>query len=265
MSPGPLIGMIVALVAVLVGNFFEGGHAGSLVGGPAALIVLGGTIGAALVQFPMPVVKHAMHAAGDLFKKPTVDPVMLLDEIVEYANKARKEGILGLEKLAPTAPDPFLSKALMMAVDGADSNAIRDTMEVIISHEEEHGEDAAKFFEAMGGYSPTVGIIGAVLGLIHVMSNLSDINAVGTGIAAAFVATIYGVAVANIIFLPMAGRIKMKVRDQATIKAMMLSGVLAIQQGMNPKLVRDRLSGFLPAPAGHKAEGGAGAAVKAAA
>lgn len=262
MSIGPALGMIVALVAILAGNVWEGGHLASLLGGPAALIVIGGTVGAGLVQYPIPVVKHALHLSGGLFKKSGADPVKLLDEIVDYANKARKDGILGLEKLAPNASDPFLSKALMMAVDGADSNAIRDTMEVIIGQEEEHNEEAAKFFEAMGGYAPTIGIIGAVLGLIHVMSNLSDINAVGTGIAGAFVATIYGVGVANIIFLPMAGRMKSKIKEEATVKAMMLSGVLAIQQGMNPKLVRDRLSGFLP-PQPHGKGEAAGAMAKA--
>jgi chemotaxis protein MotA len=133
----------------------------------------------------------------------------------------------------------------MMAIDGADSNALRETMEIIIDKHEEHGEEAAKVFEAGGGYAPTVGIIGAVLGLIHVMSNLSDINAVGHGIAAAFVATIYGVGVANIVFLPIGGRIKLQVRDESNLRQLTLVGVLAIQEGMNPKLVRERLSAFL--------------------
>jgi chemotaxis protein MotA len=133
----------------------------------------------------------------------------------------------------------------MMAVDGVDSQTLRETLEVSIGQEEEHGEDAAKVLEAGGGYSPTVGIIGAVLGLIHVMSNLSDIAAVGQGIAAAFVATIYGVAVANIVFLPLGGRIKLAVRETALLREMTLTGVLAIQAGLNPKLVRERLSQFL--------------------
>ena len=147
-------------------------------------------------------------------------------------------------------------KALTMAVDGVDSNTLRDMMEHAIALDEEHGEDAAKVFEAAGGYSPTIGIIGAVLGLIHVMSNLSDINAVGSGIAAAFVATIYGVALANIFFLPLAGRIKMRVREEAAVLAMMLEGVLAIQAGMNPKLVRERLAQFHAHPSGAPAKSG---------
>lgn len=253
---GPLLGMIVATVAVLLGNALEGGHLASLVGGPAALIVLGGTIGAVMVQYPLETVGASVKAAGATFKKPPGDPAKLVDEIVEFANRARRDGILALEKLAPNASDPFLVKALMMVVDGADSNTVRDTMEVAISHAEEHGEDAAKVFEAAGGYCPTVGIIGAVLGLIHVMSNLSDINAVGSGIAAAFVATIYGVAAANIVFLPLGGRIKLQVREATNVKTMMLVGILAIQEGMNPKVIRDRLSEFLPHH-GKKAAGGA--------
>lgn len=246
MKPGPIIGIVVALLCVLVGNFLEGGHASSMVGGPAALIVIGGTIGAVLVQYPMSTVKDGLKAAGGLFKPPPIDGHKVIDELVDYANRARRDGILALEKVAETASDPFLKKALMMAVDGVDSQTLRETLEVAIGQEEHHGEDAAKVFEAGGGYAPTVGIIGAVLGLIHVMSNLSDINAVGHGIAAAFVATIYGVAVANIIFLPMASRIKMGVHQMAQMREMMLTGVLAIQSGMNPKLVRERLSQFVP-------------------
>jgi chemotaxis protein MotA len=256
MQFGPVIGVVVALFAILVGNALEGGHMGSMVGGPAALIVLGGTIGAVIVQFPGSTLLGAMRGAADTFKKAGVDPAKLVDEIVDYANRARRDGILALEKVTATASHPFLGKALTMAIDGADSTALRQTMEIAIGQHEEHGEDAAKVFEAGGGYSPTVGIIGAVLGLIHVMSNLSDIAAVGHGIAAAFVATIYGVAVANIIFLPFAGRIKFRVRDEVQRMELMLTGVLAIQEGMNPKLVKERLSEFLHQhPAAKKAGG----------
>ncbi len=258
MQPGPLVGIALALIAILGGNALEGGHMSSMVGGPAALIVLGGTIGAVVVQYPFGTLKAALQAAGKTFKKPTLEPAALVDEIVGYANQARRDGILALEKVAAQASDPFLSKALMMAIDGADSNALRDTMEGTIMMQEEHGEDAAKVFEAAGGYCPTVGIIGAVLGLIHVMSNLADIGAVGRGIAAAFVATIYGVAAANIIFLPLAGRIKMQVRDDANLRQLALVGVLAIQEGMNPKLVRERLSAFVHGHGDAGAHGSAG-------
>ena len=265
MQPGPIIGIIVALIAILLGNVLEGGHLGSIVGGPAALIVLGGTIGAVMVQYPIGTLKGAVKAGLGLFKKPLEDKAKLLEELVDYANRARRDGILALEKVAETASDPFLKKALMMAVDGADATTLTGTMELAIGQEEEHGEDHAKAFEAAGGYAPTVGIIGAVLGLIHVMSNLSDINAVGEGIAGAFVATIYGVAFANIIFLPMGTRIKLAVRDKVQAREMVLAGVLAIQGGMNPKLVRERLSEYVHGGHGVKAGAAGGAPASAAA
>ncbi len=257
MQPGPIIGMVVALGAIIIGNALEGGHASSMVGGPAALIVLGGTIGAVLVQYPMSTCMAALRAAGGTFKPPPQDANALVEEIAGYAQRARREGILSLEKVAETASDPFLRKALTMAVDGVDSQSLRETLEVAIAQEEEHGEDGAKVFEAAGGYSPTIGIVGAVLGLIHVMSNLSDMGAVGKGIAAAFVATIYGVAIANIVMLPLGGRIKLRVREQAHVREMTLVGVLAIQAGMNPKLVRDRLAEFIHSDGHAKAAGGA--------
>jgi chemotaxis protein MotA len=265
MQPGPLIGIAVALLAIIGGNILEGGHIGSILGGPAALIVIGGTIGAVLVQYPVSTCLDAVRAAGRTFMKPSQDGHKLIDEIVDYANRARREGILALEKIASTASDPFLAKAIMMAVDGADSTTLRETMEITIGKQEEHGEDAAKAFEAAGGYSPTVGIIGAVLGLIHVMSNLSDIAAVGSGIAGAFVATIYGVAIANIIFLPLGGRIKLRLREEITLKELTLVGVLAIQAGMNPKLVRERLAEFVHSPASSKKSSAEGEAASAAA
>jgi chemotaxis protein MotA len=249
MQPGPLIGIVVALFAILAGNVLEGGHLGAMVGGPAALIVVGGTVGAVMVQYPLSTLWSALRAAGATFKKPSQDGTKLIDEIVDYANRARRDGILALEKVASSASNPFLAKALMMAVDGADSTTLRETMEITIGQFEEHGEDGVKAFEAAGGYSPTIGIIGAVLGLIHVMSNLSDIAAVGEGIAGAFVATIYGVAVANLIFLPLGGRIKLGLREEVTLRELTLVGVLAIQEGMNPKLVRERLAEFV-----HKSE-----------
>ncbi len=245
MDLGLLFGLVFGIGAVLFGNKLEHGLIRDVVGGPAALIVIGGTLGAVIVQFPIPVLKDSVKWLGKMFKKQAVDVHALVDEIVALATRARREGILGLEKLAPNVSDTFLSRALMMAIDGADSNTIRDTMEITMGQDEEEGDNAAKAFEAAGGYAPTVGIIGAVLGLIQVMKNLSDMDAVGTGIATAFIATIYGVAFANMLMLPIAGRIKLRVKDEANIKEMMLQGVLAIQEGTNPKLVRDRLTSFI--------------------
>lgn len=242
---GPVIGIVVAIVLILAGNVIEGGHLGALVNVPAVLIVCGGTLGAVMVQFPLSTIKGAVGAVLKTLKKPADDPHKILEELVDYANRARRDGILALEKVAEGASDPFLKKALMMAVDGADATTVRETMELSISQEEEHGEDQCKALEAAGGYAPTIGIIGAVLGLIHVMSNLSDINAVGHGIASAFVATIYGVGIANIFALPLGARVKLDVRARVHSREMILTGVLAIQAGMNPKLVRERLAEYL--------------------
>lgn len=246
MDVGIIIGIVVAFGMILGGNAMEGGHVSSIVGGPAFMIVIGGTIGAVLVQCPLDMVKSAIQVTKKTFNPPKHEAEKIVEQIVDFAQRARKDGILALEKVAGEAHHPFLAKGILMAVDGSDSNAIRSTLEVMITHEEEHAENAAKVFEAGGGYCPTIGIIGAVLGLIHVMSNLSDINKVGSGIAAAFVATIYGVAAANIFFLPLAGRIKTRVAEQVHLMELMLSGVLAIQEGLNPKLVRERLSAYLP-------------------
>ena len=245
MRPGALIGIVIAIACIIGGNIWEGGHVGAMVGGPAFVIVIGGTIGAIVVQYPFGDIKMGLSQAAGLFKPHKLDGPKLVEEIVDYANRARRDGILALEKVSENASDPFLKKALMMAVDGVDSQTLRDTLEVTIGVEEHHAENGAKVLEAGGGYAPTVGIIGAVLGLIHVMSNLSDIAAVGVGIAGAFVATIYGVAFANLICLPLASRIKLDIAETAKLREMELTGVLAIQAGLNPKLVRDRLVQFL--------------------
>lgn len=252
MDIGMILGILVALGAILGGNLLEGGHLESLIGIPAFLIVIGGTIGAVLVQFPLPVVKGALSAGMGLLKPKKSDPAKLVDELVSLAQLARKDGVLGLEQVANSVSHPMLSKGVLMAVDGCESEVIRSTLETIISQEEHHVDNSAKVFEAAGGYSPTIGIIGAVLGLIHVMGNLADIEAVGKGIAAAFVATIYGVAAANIVFLPMAGRIKVRHAEETRQLELILEGILAIQAGLNPKIVKERLAAYVPAHGGHK-------------
>lgn len=259
MDLGLVFGLIFGMGAVLLGNNLEHGLVSDLIGGPAAIIVLGGTVGAVFVQFPPDIIKGMGKWLGKLFKNAHIDHGKLIEEIVDLATRARREGILGLEKLAPNVSHPFLSRALMMAIDGADSNTIRDTMEISMQQEEEEAENVGKAFEAAGGYAPTVGIIGAVLGLIGVMKNLSDIEAVGRGIATAFIATIYGVAFANMIMMPLGGRVKLRAKESSHLQEMMLQGVLAIQEGTNPKLVRDRLNSFLKEnerPKGGEAEGG---------
>ena len=244
MDKASIGGVALGLGGVFIGNMLEGGSLGQILQPTAALIVLGGTIGATMLQFPLSTLVRAVKGLGSVFKEPPDSSTDLVEEIVRYATTARKDGILALESLAPRASDPFLGRALMMAVDGADSTAMRESLEPSVAHMEEAGEDLAKVYEAAGGYSPTIGIIGAVLGLIQVMENLSDIAAVGHGIATAFVATIYGVAFANLVALPVAGKLKMRTRSLIASKELILEGALAIQQGMNPKLIRERLTSF---------------------
>jgi len=247
MDFGIFIGILVAIGAIIGGNIMEGGHTESLVGIPAFIIVIGGTFGAVMVQFPMDVCKGAIQGSMRLLKPPKRDPQKLVEELVNMAQLARKDGVLGLEKVADQASHPLLKKGVLMAVDGCDSEVIRSTLETVITQDEHHVENSAKVFEAAGGYCPTVGIIGAVLGLIHVMGNLADIDAVGKGIAAAFVATIYGVAAANLLFLPTAGRLKVRQEIETLQGELIVEGILAIQAGLNPKIVRERLAAFVPA------------------
>ncbi len=267
MDLATILGISVALVMILGGNLIEGGKISQIAQPTAAMIVIGGTIGATMIQFPMTTLKRAAASVVSIFKEPPNLAAKLIDEIVQYATTARKEGIVALENVMGNVSDPFLARALTMAVDGSDSTAMREALERSIGQIEEEGEDVAKVFEAAGGYSPTIGIIGAVLGLIQVMSHLSDIEKVGEGIATAFVATIYGVAFANILCLPVGGKLKQRNREAVALKLMMLEGALAIQEGMNPKLVRERLLSLHSSPehSGKKDEKASPDAVKAAA
>lgn len=245
MDLATLAGLAIAVGGILVGNALEGGHIHSILQPTAALIVFGGTIGATLVSFPLPACLAGLKAASALFGNPARDARGLLEEIVRYAQKARKEGIISLEADVEKASDPFLRRAILMAVDGVDSKTMHETLELELAEMDERGELAAKVYEAAGGYAPTIGILGAVLGLIHVMSNLSDVSKVGEGIAVAFVATIYGVGSANIFFLPAAAKLKLKHREEMILREMALHGAIAIQQGQNPKLIEEKLSAFV--------------------
>lgn len=240
-----LAGLATALGFILLGNHLEGGHLHAIVQPTAALIVFGGTLGAVLVSFPMATFVQAVKATAQFLGDKQVDSQGLLDQIVNYAQKARREGIIALEEDAQGIADPFFRKAILMVVDGVDSKTVNETLQLELAMLDEQGEMPAKVYEAGGGYAPTIGIVGAVLGLIHVMSNLSDVAKVGEGIAVAFVATIYGVASANIVFLPAANKLKIKHHEEMVRREMIMHGVLAIQQGEKPKLIVDRLSAFM--------------------
>ena len=240
-----LVGLILALVAIIGGNFLEGGHIGALANGPAALIVVGGTLAAALVQTPVLVLKRALGLLRWIVLPPKVDLVGGINRVVGWSMTARKEGLLGLETIADAEPDPYARKGLQLLVDGVEPEAIRSILEVDLFNQEGRDLQAAKVFEAMGGYAPTIGIIGAVMGLIHVMGNLADPSQLGNGIAVAFVATIYGVGMANLLLLPVGNKLKSLVLRQSSYREMLMEGLLSIAEGENPRSIELKLQGFV--------------------
>jgi chemotaxis protein MotA len=246
-------GLILAFGGVVGGLILEGGEIKDIAQYTAAIIVLGGTVGAVLIATPLAVAMGATKRMIAVFFDKAVTPDATIEEIIGYATKARKNGIVSLEQEAESAQDPFLRKALNLAVDGTDLQELRKMMELELALEEQHREAEAKVFEAAGGFAPTIGIIGAVMGLIQVMKNLENIEEVGHGIAVAFVATVYGVGIANILFLPAANKIKARTHREILVKELMLEGVIGIVEGLNPKLIRSKLDAYAPsAPAGKK-------------
>lgn len=240
-----IVGLIVAFGAILGGQVLEGGHIESLINGPAALIVFGGTVGAVMVQSSLRVFMSAMRMSLWVLLPPKLHGNQSIERIMEWSNIARKEGLLGLEDIAENETDPFAQKGLQLLVDGSEPEVIRRVMEVDLDAKEYHGNQAAKVFEGMGGYCPTVGIIGAVMGLIHVMGNLADPSKLGSGIATAFVATIYGVGLANLLFLPIANKLKSTVHAQTQLNEMIIEGVISIAEGENPRNIETKLQGFV--------------------
>ena len=244
-------GLALGVGGIMTGMLLEGGKVQDIAQFTAALIVFGGTLGAVMMTTPLPVLLRAARQLGSVFFDRSHTPDAVIEEIIEYATQARKQGIVSLEQQAASVQDPFLRKALNLAVDGIDMSQIRSIMELEITLMEQDGEMEAKVFDCAGGYSPTIGIIGAVLGLIQVMKNLANIDEVGRGIAVAFVATVYGVGSANLLFLPAANKLKARVREAARVREVMLEGVLSIVEGLNPKLIRTKLEAYRqqqPAP-----------------
>jgi len=238
-------GIILALGGVLAGLLLEGGNLGQILQPTAAMIVFGGTLGAVLLQFPLSIILHAFRQLGSVFVNPHRDPEATVRQLVQYAQKARREGIISLDAELAQIEDPFLRKSLMMAVDGTEPQELRQIMELELDNQAEYEEQVPQVFESAGGFAPTVGIIGAVLGLIQVMQHLDKIDEVGRGIAVAFVATIYGVGSANLLYLPMAGKMKLRIREEQIMREMTLEGVASILEGMNPHMLETKLLGFL--------------------
>ncbi len=244
MDFGTIGGIVFAIGMILAGQAIEGGHVSSILQVTAAMIVFGGTIGATAVSFPLKeFIRGIKMGVGTLTQKKS-DVQQILDQVVDLAGVARRDGVLALEQRLPELKDPFLRRAVGFIVDGVDATVARDALETEIMHEFEEGSVGAKVFEAMGGYAPTVGILGAVLGLIHVMENLNDPSKLGGGIATAFVATVYGVGSANLVFLPIANKIKRKLATERERRVLIAEAALSIQAGLNPRVLREKLLAY---------------------
>ncbi|MDD5247924.1 MAG: flagellar motor protein [Rhodocyclaceae bacterium] len=240
-----VLGLIFGISAIVLGQLMEGGHIASLLQPTAFFIVIGGTLGAVMLQSPVSVFLAGMRMAAWVFVPPVLLPHRLIEQTTQWSQIARKEGLLALEAQVNLLSDPFMKKGLQLLVDGAEPDRLRDVLEVEISSFEGKLKMAARVWEAAGGYAPTIGILGAVLGLIQVMENLSDPSRLGAGIAVAFVATIYGVGSANLIFLPIGKKLMANIARMVVMREMFVDGLVGIANGDNPRVIESRLQGYL--------------------
>ena len=240
-----LAGLALAAVAIIGGQLLEGGNLGSLLQLAAFLIVIGGTVAAVMVQSPLQVFLDGVRLGKWVIVPPGFDADGAIRQLSDWAALARRDGMLALENQVAGVLDPFTRNGLQMLVDGFEPERIREALEVETVAWEERQRAAAKVWEAAGGYAPTIGILGAVLGLIHVMENLSDPAKLGGGIAVAFVATVYGVGTANLLFLPIASKLKSLIARQVRLREIIADGLLGIANGENPKVIEGRLAGYL--------------------
>ncbi len=240
-----LIGLAVGLMAIIGGQILEGGHIASLLQPTAFLIVIGGTFGAVMLQSPLPVFVRGIRMGAWVFNPPILPQSELIAAVVRWGQTSRREGLLALERQMADVADPFARKGLQLLVDGVEPQNLREVLEVEIDNYEQQMKLAARVWESAGGYAPTIGILGAVMGLIHVMENLSDPTKLGGGIAVAFVATIYGVGSANLVFLPVAKKLLAHVQRLVTLREMMVDGLVGIANGDNPRIIESRLGGYM--------------------
>jgi chemotaxis protein MotA len=239
-----LAGLALALTGVVSGRLLEDGHLGSLLQPAAFAVVVVGTCGAVLLQSGMPSFVRGLKMARWIFRPPPDDIDELALEIKTWSSVARRDGMLSLERYLELMSDPFIAKGLRMAIDGIDPNKIREILDVEISTYERRERQAVKIWEAAGGYAPTIGILGAVLGLIHVMENLSEPGKLGSGIAVAFVATLYGVGLANLVFLPIANKLKAIVHSQVARREMMADVFFSLASGDNARMIEERMAAY---------------------
>ena len=257
MDKSSWVGILLGVGGITVGLRLEGGRLTQVLQPTAAIIVFGGTLGAVLLQYPMPVVLAAFRRLVQVFFERKLDPQRTVQQLVVFANKARRNGIVSLDAELPAITDPFLRKSLMLAVDGTEPQELRKMMQLELDNQAEYEDNIPKVFESAGGFAPTIGIIGAVLGLIQVMQHLDNINEVGKGIAVAFVATVYGVGSANLFFLPSSGKLRLRIREEQIVREMTLEGVISILEGMNPRMLETKLLSFLHEPAPESAQASA--------
>ena len=240
-----VLGLVLGIVAIVGGQVLEGGHVGSLSQPTALLIVLGGTMGAVILQSPYATFIRGVKMVRWVWYPPVVDHQQLIKQVASWSQVSRREGLLALENLMNQLKDDFARKGLQLLVDGAEPERLREVLEVEINTYEQELRLSARIWEAAGGYSPTIGILGAVLGLIHVMENLSEPSKLGAGIAVAFVATIYGVGLANLVFLPMANKLKAHIARLVVRREMIVDGLVGIANGDNPRIIESRLQGYI--------------------
>ncbi len=240
-----IIGIGIGVSAILVGQFLEGGNVGSLMQFTAFMIVIGGTLGAVMLQSSLKVFLDGLNLLRWVIQPPRITPKDTLDMLLSWSQQARRGGLLALEPFIEQQPELFHRRGLQMLVDGAEPEVLRETLELDLQAYEQHTLEAARIWMAAGGYSPTIGILGAVLGLIHVMENLSDPSKLGAGIAVAFVATIYGVGGANLLFIPIANKLRYWVGRQVANKELFIQGIVAIANGENPRVIEAKLQGYL--------------------
>jgi chemotaxis protein MotA len=242
---GTIVGILLAIGGIVAGLLLEGGNLGQILQPTAAMIVFGGTLGAVMIQFPLRTVIGSFKDLGKVLFVQSEGPQSVIAQLIQFANKARRQGIVSLDSEIENVSEPFLKKALMLAVDGTEPALLRKMMELELDNQAEEEERIPQVFESAGGFSPTIGIIGAVMGLIQVMQHMDKIDEVGRGIAVAFVATIYGVGAANLFLLPAAGKLKIRIRQSQILREMMLEGVISILEGMNPRMLEMKLFGFI--------------------
>ncbi|MHB8069772.1 MAG: flagellar motor protein [Desulfobaccales bacterium] len=256
MDKSTIFGLLLASTALIGGHFLEGGSLGMILQITAMIIVFGGTIGAVFISFPRSQLRQAWQEFHQIFREPKDEAPAYLARIIEFAYRGRREGMLSLEKDLPKISDPFFRRGLQLVIDGHNHQKIQEVLEVELEHLDDNGQVPARVFETAGGYAPTIGILGAVLGLIHVMQNLTDPAKLGVGVAVAFVATVYGVASANLFFLPIGHKLRLRNEKRMLVKEMVMAGILGLAHGDHPRLIEEKLRGFLTEDSSQNLSGG---------